>query len=226
MIRGAAPVPRRALPGAQPVGSGDALREAARASGLQVGDPMAPLVEGMAVTADHLDVSQDEFVAASAATVAELRTVLAEGRETAEAEAARFRAECQATETETIAGMSSAIAKASAQAFDGRVRAIDRRTAALVGMGLMACLVTGAAGGWWSGVTTTRAAIVETEEGLRAAFRNGPETARLWLELMAWNDPRIAVIRCRDAGRIREEAGRKACPLLFWVSPPVAAPTP
>lgn len=226
MIRGAMPASRRPLPGAQPTGSGDVLRESARASGLQPGDPMSPLVEGMAVTADHLDACQVQFVAASAATVDELRTVLAEGRETAEAEAARFRAECQATETETVAGMSSAIAKASAQAFDGRVRAMDRRTASLVGLGFMACLVAGAAGGWWSGVTTTRAAIVETETGLRAAFRDGPESARVWLELMSWNDVRAAVVRCRDAGRIREEAGRKACPLLLWVSPPVAAPTP
>lgn len=218
------PASRRALPGARPTTSGDALREAARASGLQVGDPLAPLVDGMAVTADHLDMRQDELMAASAATVDELRIVLAEGRETAEAEAARFRAECQATEAETVAALSSSIAKASAQAFDGRVRAMDRRTAALVGIGLVACLVAGAAGGWWTGVTTTRAAIAETEVGVRAAFRDGPESARVWLELMNWNDARAAVVRCRDAGRIREEAGRKACPLLLWVSPPVAAP--
>ena len=176
--------------------------------------------------ADHLDERHAALVAASAATVDELRIILAEGRETAEAEASRFRAECQATETATIAGMSSAIAKASAQAFDGRVRAMDQRTAASVALGLVAALVAGAAGGWWTGVTTTRAAIVETEVNLRAAFQDGAEGARLWLELMMWNDPRTAVIRCRDAGRIREEGGRKACPLWFWVSPPVAVPMP
>lgn len=202
------------------------LREAARASGLQHGDPMSPLVEGMAVHADHLDARHDALVAAGAETVAELRTVLAEGRETAEAESARFRAECWATETATVASLSTALADASAQAFTGRVRAIDRRTAVLIALGLVAALCMGAGGGWWVAVTTTRAAIAETEAGLRAAFRDGPETARLWLELMSWNDARTAVIRCRDAGRIREEAGRKACPLWFWVSPPVAAPTP
>lgn len=176
--------------------------------------------------ADHLDERHDALVAASAATVGELRMILAEGRETAEAEAARFRAECRATEAETVASLSSAITSASAQAFTGRVRAVDRRTAALVAIGLVVALVAGAAGGWWTGVTTTRAAIAETEAGLRAAFRDNPETARLWLELMTWNDARTAVVRCRDAGRIREEGGRKACPLLLWVSPPVVAPTP
>lgn len=224
MIRGATPVPQRAPGRARTATSGDALREAARASGLQPGDPLCPLTKGLAVHADHLDERHDALVAASAATVEELRIVLAEGRETAEAEASRFRAECQATETATVASLSTALADASAQAFAGRVRAMDRRTAALVGMGLVACLVTGAAAGWWTGVTTTRAAIAETEVGLRSAFRDGPESARVWLELMSWNDVRAAVVRCRDAGRIREEAGRKSCPLLLWVSPPVAAP--
>ncbi len=226
MTRGAAPASRRVLPVVPPTATGDMLREAARASGLQHGDPMSPLVEGMAVHADHLDARHDALVAAGAETVAELRTVLAEGRETAEAEAARFRAECWATETATVASLTNALADASAKAFASRVRAMDRRTAATVALGLVVALCMGAGGGWWAGTTTTRAAITETEAALRVAFREGPETARLWLELMTWNDPRGAVIRCRDTGRIREEAGRKACPLWFWVSPPVAAPTP
>lgn len=226
MTRSTAPVQRWAPGRAHPTATGDRLRESARVSGLQVGDPMTPLIEGMAVTADHLDARQDAFVAASAATVGELRMILSEGREAAEAEAGRFRAECRATETETVASLSSAITIASAKAFDRRVSAIDRRTAVMVAIGLVGALATGAAGGWWTGVTTTRAAIAETETGLRTAFRDGPETARLWLELMTWNEPRTAVIRCRDTGRIREEGGRKSCPLLFWVSPPVAAPTP
>jgi hypothetical protein len=226
VTRGAAPVQQWAPGRAHPAASGDTLRESARASGLQVGDPMSPLIEGMAVHADHLDVRLDAFMAASATTVDELRTVLAEGRETAEAQAERFRVECWATEAATVASLTSALTDASAQAFARRVRAMDRRTAVLVALGLVVTLCAGAVGGWWVGTTTTRAAIAETETGVRAAFREGPETARLWLELMTWNDARTAVIRCRDAGRIREEGGRKSCPLLFWVSPPVAAPTP
>ncbi|MEE7441099.1 hypothetical protein MOR12E_19585 [Methylobacterium oryzae] len=226
MTRGPMPVTRRALPEAQPAAtSGDVLREAARASGLQPGDPMAPLVEGFASTADHLDERQDALVRACAETVDELRGVLDVGRQFADAEASRFRFECRATEASTVSSLSAAITDASARAFDGRVRALDRRTAAIMVIAMMACLTVGAAGGWWSGVTTTRAAITETETSIREAFRDGPETARLWLELMTWNDPRTAVIRCRDAGRIRDEAGRRSCPLLFWVSPPVKAPT-
>ncbi|OAH23549.1 hypothetical protein AX289_30745 [Methylorubrum populi] len=109
-----------------------------------------------------------------------------------------------------------------------QVRVIDRRTAALVAISLAAAwgAGAGAVAGWWTGVTTTRAATAETEAGLRAASRDNPETARLWLDLMIWNDVRTAIIRCGDASRICEEGGRKVCPLLFWVSPPIAAATP
>lgn len=204
----------------------NALREAARAAGLQPGDPLAPLVEALAVTVEHLDGQHDALVAASAEMVDALRIVLAEGRETAEAEADWFRAECRSTEAETVTNLSVAIADASAHAFAGRVRALDRRTATLVALGMVGTLITGSGGGWWAGVTTARAAIVQTEEGLRAAFRNGPETARLWSDLMAWNNVRTAVVRCRDAGQIREEGGRKVCSLLLWVSAPPAIPPP
>ncbi|MET3695327.1 hypothetical protein [Methylobacterium goesingense] len=173
-----------------------------------------------------MDERHDMLVAATAETVDTLRIVLAEGRETADAEAARFRAECRSTEAETVASLSTSLAEASGRAFAGRVQAIDRRTAALVALGLVAALIVGAGGGWWTGVTTTRAALVGTEDGLRAAFRHGPETARLWLDLMTWNDVQRAIVRCRDAGDIREEGGRKTCRLLLWVSPPPVVPPP
>ncbi|MCP1540173.1 hypothetical protein [Methylorubrum extorquens] len=173
-----------------------------------------------------MDERHDALAAAGAETVGTLRIVLGEGRETADAEAARFRAECRSTEAETVANLSTALADASARAFAGRVHAIDRRTAALVALGMVAAFVTGGGSGWWTGVTMTRAAIVQTEDGLRVGFRNGVDSARLWLDLMTWNDVRTAIVRCRDAGQIREEGGRRACPLLFWVSPPLAVPTP
>lgn len=155
-----------------------------------------------------------------------LGAILHDGREFAEAEADRFRAECRSTEAQTVTSLSEAIAEASAQAFSGRVRAIDRRTAALVAFGMAAAFIAGGGGGWWAGVTTTRAVIVETEDTLRAAFRHGPETARLWVDLMSWNDVRTAIVRCRDSGQIRQEGGRKVCSLLLWVSAPPSVPPP
>lgn len=211
---------------AEAVRMGRAIREAARKAGMQPDDPMAPLVEALARAVMFVGQQCATVASTTEAVVERLGSLLSDGHAVADAEADRFRAQCQAAEAETIESLSTALADAAASAFGERVRAIDRRTAALVAIGLVTALCAGAAGGWWAGVTTTRAAIGETETGLRVAFRDGPETARLWLELMTWNDPRTAVIRCRDAGRIREEAGRKSCPLLFWVSPPVAAPTP
>lgn len=187
---------------------------------------MAPLVETVAHAVEVVGEQAAALVDVGNRTVDGLRLVLEEGRETAEAEAKRFRAECAAAEVETVGRLSGAIADASARAFDGRVHAIDRRTAALVTLGMVGALVVGVAGGWWSGVATTRAAIAETEVGLRAAFREGPEAARLWLDLMAWNDPRLALERCRDGGQLGEERGRRTCRLLMWVSAPPTIPTP
>lgn len=226
MSRGAAPVQRRALSGERPTSRADALREAARMGGLQPGDPLAPLVEALAENVEHLDGRHDALVAASAEIVDALRSVLTEGRETAEAEADRFRAECRSTEAEIVTSLSGALADASARAFAGRVHALDRRTAALMALGIVAAFITGGGGGWWTGVATTRAAIVQTEDGLRVAFRHGPEAARLWLDLMTWNNVHTAVVRCRDAGQIREESGRKVCSLLLWVSAPPVVPPP
>ena len=226
MSRGAAPIPRRASPEARSTDAADALRESARASGLEPGDPLSPLVEGLAGGIEHLDERHDMLVAATAETVDTLRIVLAEGRETAEAEASRFRAECQATEAETVRSLSTVLADTAERALTHRVRALDRRTAALVGLGVAGALALGMGGGWWAGDRSARANITATEDGLRAAFRHGPETARLWLDLMSWNDARVAVVRCRDSGQIREESGRKVCNLLLWVSAPPAVPPP
>ena len=211
---------------AEAVRMGRAVRDAARAGGLQPGDPMAPLVEALARATMYVG-QQRAALATTAEHVAErLGDILQDGRETAEAESARFRAECEATEAETIRSLSAVLAETAERALTERVRALDRRTAALVGLAVVGALMLGGAGGWWVGDRSARASVAATEDSVRAAFREGSAAAGLWVDLMRWNDPRTAIVRCRDAGRIREEGGRKACPLLFWVSPPAAAPTP
>jgi hypothetical protein len=202
------------------------LREAARAAGVLVGDPMAVLVEALAQAVGFLG-HQRAALARTAEDVTErLGTILHEGREFAEAEADRFRAECRAAEADTVRSLSAVLADTAERALTHRARALDRRTAALVAFGMAAAFIAGGGGGWWAGVTTTRAVIVETEDNLRAAFRHGPETARLWVDLMSWNDVRAAIVRCRDSGQIRQEGGRKVCSLLLWVSAPPAVPPP
>lgn len=200
------------------------LREAARAGGVQPGDPMAVLIEALAQAIGFLG-HQRAALAGTAEDVTErLGVILHEGREVAEAEAARFRAECQATEAETVRSLSIVLADTAERALTHRVRALDRRTAALVGLAVVGALALGAGAGWWVGDQSARTNITATEDGVRAAFRHSPESARLWADLMTWNDVRTAVIRCRDGGQIREESGRKVCNLLLWVSAPPSVP--
>ncbi|MCC0808821.1 hypothetical protein FPV16_21875 [Methylobacterium sp. W2] len=201
------------------------LREAARAAGVLPGDPMAVLIEALAQAIGFLG-HQRAALAGTAEDVTErLGAILHDGREVADAEAERFRAECQATEAETVRSLSTVLANTAERALTNRVRALDRRTATLVGVAVAGALALGVGGGWWVGDRSARANITATEDNVRTAFRNGPETAQLWADLMTWNNVHTAVVRCRDSGQIREESGRRVCNLLLWVSAPPAVPT-
>ncbi len=60
-------------------------------------------------------------------------------------------------------------------------------------------------GGYWWGSSTADAAIHRTEAGLQAAFNQGPDAARTWLNLMTWN-------RIDDAlGALSRQGDRLAC---------------
>lgn len=205
---------------------GRAIRDAARAAGLQPGDPMAPLVEALARAVAFLGQQRAALSLTAEDVTERLSGVLYEGREVADAEAARFRAECQATEAETVRSLSAVLADTAERALTDRVRALDRRTAALVGLAVAGALALGAAGGWWAGDRSARAAIVVAEDGVRAAFREGPAAAALWVDLMRWNDPKSALSVCREPGEILMQNGRRACRVPFWVERPPAAARP
>jgi hypothetical protein len=202
------------------------LRDAARAAGVQPGDPMAPLIEALAQAVGFLG-HQRAALAGTAEDVTErLGAILQDGREVAEAEAERFRAECQATEAETVRSLSIVLADTAERALTHRVRALDRRTAALVGLAVAGALALGAGGGWWISDQSARADITATEDGVRAAFREGPAAAVLWVDLMRWNDPRAALGGCREPAEILMQGGRRACRVPLWVerAPPAGRP--
>jgi hypothetical protein len=80
------------------------------------------------------------------------------------------------------------------------------------------------AGGYAWGRSAQRAAAVVTEAGLREAFRDGPDAARAWLELMRTNDVRRALSACRGEAAWTDPAtGRKARRMPVWTEP---APPP
>jgi hypothetical protein len=121
---------------------------------------------------------------------------LLDGREFADAEAERFRAECQAAEAETVRRLSAVLADTAEQALTSRVRALDRRTAVLVGLAVAGTLILGISGGWWAGERFARAEIAATEDSIRAAFREGPSAAALW-GVGTQNGPRYTLRFCR-----------------------------
>ncbi|MBX9934703.1 MAG: hypothetical protein K2Y56_24850 [Methylobacterium sp.] len=211
---------------AEAVRMGRAVRDAAIAGGLQHGDPMAPLVEALARATMYVG-QQRAALAATAEHVAErLNDILQGGRETAEAETARFRAECEATEAETIRSLSAILADTAERALTDRVRALDRRTAVLVGLAVVGAVTLGAAGGWWAGDRSGRASVAATKDSVRAAFREGPAAASLWVDLMRWNDPRAALSVCREPAEILVQGGRRACRVPLWVERPPAVVRP
>lgn len=211
---------------AEAVRMGRAVREGARAAGLLPDDPMAPLVEALARAVVFIGQQRAALAVTAENVTDRLGDILQDGRETADAEAERFRAECQATEAETVRSLSAVLADTAERALTDRVRALDRRTAVLVGLAVAFALTLGAAGGWWAGDRSARAAIVATEDGVRAAFREGPTAAALWVDLMRWNDPRAALMVCREPGEVLTQGGRRACRVPLWVErpPPVTRP--
>ncbi len=107
----------------------------------------------------------------------------------------------QGAEAETVDSLSTALADEAARAFGDRVRALDRRTAAFVGVAVIGALVLGAGGGWWAGDRSARPPSSRPRTGARGLFREGPTAAALWVDLMRWNDPRAALMVCREPAR-------------------------
>lgn len=204
---------------AEAVRMGRAIRDAAREAGVQPGDPMAPLVEAIARAVVFLGHQRAALAATAEGVTERLDAILAAGRETADAETARFRAECQATEAETVSSLSAALADAAAAAFTDRVRAMNRRTAAMVALSVVGALVLGVVVGWWAGDRSAHVNITATEESVRAAFREGPAAAAVWVRLMRWNDPKAAMAVCGEPSQIIIQGGRRGCWFPFWIEP-------
>ncbi len=198
------------------------IRNAARKGGMQPDDPMAPLVEVLARGV--------MFVGQQCATVAGADG--GRGRAPEHHPLGRSRGRRRGggplpgpmpggrgrDRRQPLDGPS----RRGSRAFGDRVRALDRRTAAFVGVAVIGALVLGAGGGWWAGDRSARAAIVATEDGVRAAFREGPTAAALWVDLMRWNDPRAALMVCREPGEVLTQGGRRGCRVPLWVGPPAA----
>ena len=203
------------------------LREAARAAGVQRDDPMMPLLAALARSIRFLAVrtaGSDRL-----ATDASRRIVdaIAQSRQSADAEALRFRVGLAATEADTIQRIARGIAASADAALRQRVAVFDRNTALIAAAVLVGCILAAAAGGFWWGDRSAKATIHQTEWRLQAAFRQGEEGASLWAGLMEWNHDILGAIRqCRGAATSVQD-GRRACAVPLWIelSPGPPAPT-
>ena len=199
-----------------------ALRNAARAAGLQPGDPMAPLVEALACTIVFLGQQRAAMAVMAEEAAERLGTILVDGRAAADAEAERCRAKCRLAEAERVGSFSIVPDGAAERAPAHRGRALDRRAATLAGLAVAGALALGATGGWWARERSARASITATEDGVRAALREGPATAAQWVALMRWNNPGPDLSACLQPGGILMHGGRRYCRIPLWIEPPAA----
>lgn len=225
---------RTALPGPEGAAAGSEadmaelvarMRAAARQAGIDDDGPLTPLLEALMLTLTRLGSLTDRNARISLDHAAALAIALDQARQAADAETTRFQARLDAAKAETIRDVANHIARSADAALTRRVRVFDRNTALIAAAVLVGSILAATAAGYWWGDSSATAAIQETEAGLQAAFSNGPEAARDWLNLMTWNDPQQALAQCRgDAVSI--QSGRRGCMVPLWIEKPVAPPPP
>jgi hypothetical protein len=196
------------------------LREAARQAGLQRDDPMMPLLTAFARGIRFLG----ERTAASDRSLAEsskrITDALLLARSTADAEAARFRDNLGETETRTVQRVSAAIGQSAERALAHRIRVFDRNTALLAAFVLFATAIGCLGGGYWWGSRNAYADIHQTENGLREAFNGGDQAARIWLNLISWNNITHSLALCSEPGLTHLQDHRKVCDVPLWIEKP------
>jgi hypothetical protein len=145
-----------------------------------------------------------------------------------DATAARARTPLDAAALERL---EKAAAHGAARYAGDLARTQLRRTALISGCILAGCVLiasalTGMACYRW-GKATAIAGIHETEGGLEAAFRNGPDAASGWVRLMRLNDlPRVLAV-CTGGRAFTDPAtGRRACLAPLWLDDEQAAAPP
>ena len=198
------------------------LREATRRAGIQRDDPMMPLLTAMAHSIRFLGdrTSRSDRVSQDASQ--RIIDALAQGRQTADAELARFEAGLTKTEADIIQRVGTSIARSADTALTRRVKVFDRNTAMAAAGFLFAVGAACLGGGYWWGHYNASTNIQQIEQGLQSAFADDPATAKMWLNLMQWNDLRDALHQCSDPNYSAIEHGRRECTLPFWIE---AAPT-
>jgi hypothetical protein len=180
-----------------------------------------PLIHAFGHTLRYLSARTEQSDSVAIAESQRIVQAVSRNRRAIEAETIRFCAEFAKTEADKVQHIATAIVEAADAAWTRRVRVFDRNTAMLAGFILFAVGALCLAGGAWWGHSRAYADIHETEAGLRQAFRDGPDTARAWRELIEWNDLRGSLLACKEVqGRIHIQDGRRWCEVPLWLQKP------
>jgi len=193
------------------------LAAAARESGVLPGDPLEPLVNAFARTIIGLGYGQRALNESIEAAVQKFVSLLRDQRDLLESASKRARVEARNAEAKMLERVADASAIAAGEALSQRARALDRRAAAVVGMCIVCAVLIGSAAGWVIRDQRALEARIDEEARFGAAFRDGPEAAAIWIDLMRWNDPRVGIENCRRPEEVIVQNRRRACRLLFWV---------
>jgi hypothetical protein len=92
------------------------------------------------------------------------------------------------------------------------------RTSLLAGVVLAGAVLTVGIGCYWWGRWSEGADIRETERRLAQAFRDGPDAAGAWANLISDNDLAAALATCTGT-RVSVQDGRRVCAIPLWLEP-------
>ena len=119
----------------------------------------------------------------------------------------------------TVERLEKAAVRGADQRAADLARAHNRRTLLTYSGAFAISILIAAGGGFLWGQATANAAVHQTEQRLAVAFRDGPNTAATWANLMRSNDAGLALAGCTGLA-VKIIEGRRACNVPLWLDPP------
>lgn len=199
------------------------MHQAAKISGIEQNDPLAPVLEAIIGFMKHIDNKALEQEYIVQAYVSEATNLLKLTQVTSRMIAERYQKSIEERGARTIEIISAKIAESADRALARRVRVFDRNAAFVAVLMLVSSTLGGYFYGRWQGKRIADASIGITEINLQSAFNHGPQAANTWLQLMRWNNPRSALSYCHGSS-VFIQNGRRACNVPLWIAPPLPAP--
>jgi hypothetical protein len=138
---------------------------------------------------------------------------------------AAFQQASQPVDPKTMEQLRTAAARGASQEVLSLVRTHSLRMSLLAVAAFAGSVLIASIGGFWWGRWSAETNFHETEQTLAQAFREGPDAAAAWANLMMENDLPAALATCTGA-RVRLQEGRRVCAVPLWLDPQKARRQP